>query len=238
MSDVDAAFEEWRNKNPGGSFSQFYAEIVIKHVESGTPHHTLGKKLRKGADWATTGTKQFQLWRDAAQITERSKVVDYGCGSLRLGSHFIKFLEPESYFGLDIVPDFYEIGRQLMGPELIKEKRPRFGVISDSLALTAAINTEADLVLASGVSIHIHPDEVGEFFRNLTSLAGKRGTRLIFDATLADDCVHYSDRSWARPLEYYVKGLPEFEFVRTLKTAPRVRAGYELTGATLLFRRL
>src|SRR5262249_41100784 len=138
------------------------------------------------------------------------KVVDYGCGSLRIGGHFIRFLDPDRYYGLDVTDGFFEMGRELIGHDLITQKRPRFAVI-DVASLTDATAFGADIVLSSAVSYHVHPSETAIYYGNLQRLAAKPGARLFFDVSISD--VPLRNKSWCWPLDFYIQSLPELTFI-------------------------
>lgn len=56
-----------------------------------------------------------------------SKVLDIGCGSLRLGHWLIRLLEPGCYFGIEPNREMLEAGVDvLLGPEMVDAKRPTF----------------------------------------------------------------------------------------------------------------
>lgn len=60
-------------------------------------------------------------------MTPSSKVLDVGCGALRLGYWLIRYLGPDCYCGLEPNKRYVEIGvKYAVGPELAAEKRPRF----------------------------------------------------------------------------------------------------------------
>ena len=63
-------------------------------------------------------------------IPPDSILIDYGCGSLRVGAHFIRYLDPGCYFGLELAEGLYEIGQEVIGRELLDGKFPRFGFVS------------------------------------------------------------------------------------------------------------
>jgi SAM-dependent methyltransferase len=60
-------------------------------------------------------------------MTPSSRVLDVGCGALRLGYWLIRYLGPDCYFGLEPNKRYVEVGvKYAVGPELEAEKRPRF----------------------------------------------------------------------------------------------------------------
>ena len=92
-------FAAWLEKNQGGSFTQFYAESVLDALSGKRRHASLGPKLVEGSE--DHARKRFDELV-AQGIKPSDTVVDYGCGTLRLGAHFIDYLDADRYIGLDI----------------------------------------------------------------------------------------------------------------------------------------
>src|SRR4051812_28089921 len=57
-------------------------------------------RLRVGGMWDEIGKIQFD-YLVAQGLRPDSYLLDVGCGSLRGGIHFIDYLEPHHYFGID-----------------------------------------------------------------------------------------------------------------------------------------
>ncbi len=69
-----------------------------------------------GGDWAQIGQMQIDFWL-AHGLKPEHYFLDIGCGALRAGVHFIRYLETGHYFGIDINREAIEAGRQV---ELVK----------------------------------------------------------------------------------------------------------------------
>ena len=54
-------------------------------------------------------------------LTEDALSVDYGCGTLRVGQHVIRFLPAGGYVGLDISTYLLDQGCSLLAPSLVDE---------------------------------------------------------------------------------------------------------------------
>lgn len=234
---LDRELDERRKANPDLTFAEFYAETVLDHVNQGEEHPTLGVNLTSGEDWRTGGLKRFRQFQTIAPTSSTTRLVDYGCGSLLIGQHFIRTLDPGHYAALDVVPDFFEIGKQLLGEATLAEKRPSFGVIGKATDEAKAAALGADVVISSAVAFHVHPDEMPTFKRNILACAGKPGCIVLFDAILGDHSFRYAHRGWAHPLDHYVELFPELAFVKAHNAKAIKRAGVPLTMAMLEFRR-
>lgn len=100
-----------------------------------------------GGLWDELGALQLQFLCSRG-LRPQHRFVDVGCGALRGGLHFVKYLDPGNYHGLDINPSLLEAGRselralglELQQPHLLQDDAfnvRRFGVAFDrGLALS------------------------------------------------------------------------------------------------------
>jgi hypothetical protein len=207
----DARFLAWLKEHPGATFAQYQTSLELIALGKGKDHATLGPNLRKYPVWWEAGEAAFARLQRLSDLEPSHRLVDYGCGSLRIGGHFIRYLAPEKYFGLDVTDGFYKMGQDLIGPEMMAEKKPRFAVISEA-SLAEATAFAPDYVFSSAVSYHVHPSETPVYYGNLQRLASKPGARLFFDVSISDEPIR--NKSWCWPLDFYIKSLPELRFVR------------------------
>jgi hypothetical protein len=230
----ETRYRKFKEKNPDVAFSRYLMERQFGNLSAGSGALTVALASREEF-WASGEAKAARLMA-AAAIEPHHKVVEYGCGALRIGAHFIRRLAPGNFFGLDVVPGFYEAGQAAIGAALIAEKRPRFGVIEDAM-LADAQALSADLVYSAVVCAHVHPDEIETYFRNLARLAHKQGARLIFNAALHAQPARYAFDGWAWPLEFYQDQLPGFEMIRAATGAAQTRNGITTLPVDFEFRR-
>lgn len=106
-------------------FKSFYVKTVKSKLKNKKNHPTLGKNISEN------GIGLFNNIKKKLKINKNSIVVDYGCGSLRVGQHFIKYLNPCKYIGLDITHFFFTEGFKRIDKKLLVKKHPEFHVISD-----------------------------------------------------------------------------------------------------------
>ncbi len=233
----EAKAESFKRDNPGVSYTKVLMEKTVGRLRQGLLHPTLGHNIHNGQeDWWKAGASTFNHYSKRFQIDSGSKLVDYGCGSLRVGAHFIRYLDPGHYFGLEIARGLYDMGLEVLGPELLAEKQPHLG-ITDSPALEDAVAFGADFVISNAVAFHVHPEEMGLYLGNLLRLTHKAGAMLIFDTKIADEPLRYRDRAWAWPLQTYIDALAPLQLVDQSKAATRVELGVEFENRVLAFRR-
>jgi len=167
----DEEFQKWKQNHPDGSFSDFYVERVSKRLKKKKdPHPTLTLGKDHTDQWAS-GQGMFKFLVSNG-LENSHRVLDYGCGSLRLGRHLIPFLETGNYSALDVTDQFYLGGLKLIDPKIIEEKQPKLGVIDQELHKQIE-SDPPDYIICLGVLIHIPPSELSDFLSKLKKLIGQ-----------------------------------------------------------------
>jgi SAM-dependent methyltransferase len=181
----------WSLQNPGSSFKQFYAESVASALSGEKSHSSLGPNLKPGriAEARRTFSKLVKKG-----IRPSDTLVDYGCGTLRLGALFIEFLEPNRYIGLDVDERILAIGRNQFSAELMDSKRPVLEVISPE-SLRRAAARQPRWVCSKGVLQHIPPEELNEYFESLSYLIHVGAIGFIY-ARIAEKSKRHSAKTW------------------------------------------
>ena len=120
-----------------------------------------------GGMWEEIGKLQFDfLVNNSLQPNHR--LLDIGCGTLRGGRHFIKYLKAEKYSGIDISPKTIEYGKQLVKQEGLAEKQPRLLVSNNKDLTFREFDGEIfDYLLAQSVFTHLKPESIYECFQNI-----------------------------------------------------------------------
>ena len=195
--DDKRAFEEWRKRNPDKSFKEFFSETVEAKLRDGAAHQTLGGQMA-GKSFGATGKGFFQRLVHFG-LKPEDTLVDYGSGTLRMGIHAIRYLEPGRYWGLEISEFLLEQGRELVGMPLLSEKRPHLEVISPA-SVEAAAAAKPAMLISLRVLIHVHPDDLEEYFGNVMTIIGTSGQAII-SGKWNKGTIRSSNRSWAHDLE-------------------------------------
>ncbi|HLY47206.1 MAG TPA: class I SAM-dependent methyltransferase [Stellaceae bacterium] len=114
----------------------------------------------------------------ALGLREQQRVLDFGCGSLRLGRLLIPFLRPDRYFGID--PNKWLIEDALvneLGRDILDCKRPTFGFNSDFCC--DVFDTKFDYIVAQSILTHCGPDLAGQLLQSMRD-ALEEGGKAIF----------------------------------------------------------
>jgi len=229
FEEIDRQFAEARARDPALTFAQFYGDYVAPLAREGT-HGTIGVSRE-------VGVKRFPAYRRMLELTPDMRVVDFGCGSLRIGYHTISFLQPGHYFGLDIQKEFLTLGEQMLGTDLYEMKQPTLRVI-DRQTLAEAARFGADAVMSINVAIHVSPEEICTYFQHLIMLTSKPGARLLFDAKMAPEPRRCAPFGWEWPLDFIQTSLTPLEFVKIHNKKATPHGGENSTMGILEFRRL
>jgi cyclopropane fatty-acyl-phospholipid synthase-like methyltransferase len=191
-----AQFGLWSLRNPELSFKQFYAECAASSLAINKSHSSLGPNLRPGRLASAHRTFERLL---AYGIRPDDTVVDYGCGTLRLGALFIEYLEADRYIGLDIDRRILAAGREQLAGDVVETKRPTLEVISqESLARVAARSPR--WVCSKGVLQHVPPEELDDYFASLSPLIHAGATGLLF-SHIAPESRRMSLKTWAHDFD-------------------------------------
>ena len=227
----DRRFRRWRARNPGATYADYYAASVSRKMRQGKAHYTLGSRgwapgHGPAVDWdaESFAERGMRLWHQirAFGLEPGMRCVDYGCGSLRLGQHAVRYLDPDNYWGIDVVGTFIEHGIKLIGPDLLREKRPRFGVIDD-FVLDEIGRWQPDFIFSNAVLQHVPPDELGVYFERLARMMAPE-TRAYVLFISASRRQRIKAMNWAYPADDLVAIMAQAGLNATIgKVDPGIR---------------
>lgn len=205
----DIGWRLWRLRHPGGSYADFYVATVNRQLAMGIAHRTLGRyhfsfdvftgqSRNRAMKFGDEGQNAFNDIR-ALGVTPDSTIADFGCGTLRVGQHFIGYLGTGRYWGLDVTDRFYQDGLALLPQDLVRTKAPNLRVISpESLAECRA--AKPDIVFSIHVLMHVPEDEVDGYWRNLAGLM-HTGSRAFVTCYVAEEPMRTAAVNWAYPAD-------------------------------------
>lgn len=140
-----------------GSYSDYYAAIM-KRKAKGAMARTVGGRFSE------IGRRQCEFIRSHG-LRPHHSLLEFGCGPLRAGLHFVEFVEPTNYWGVDISFEWLEAGRKLLSERGLESKRPTLRGIAD-LSFDWAEGRTFDFVIALKVLNHMPLEDVEAFLRN------------------------------------------------------------------------
>lgn len=78
-----------------------------------------------GGLWAEVGRLQFEFLAGLG-LQPSDRLLDVGCGALRGGVHFMRYLEPGNYYGIDRNASLIRAGVEIEMPEAqVSDRRPQ-----------------------------------------------------------------------------------------------------------------
>ncbi|MFC2088718.1 class I SAM-dependent methyltransferase [Calditrichota bacterium] len=157
-----------------------------------------------GGMWEEIGQLQFAFLVDQG-LKSNNTFLDLGCGSLRGGVHFIRFLDKEKYYGVDISREILNEGKKFMIEEKLDEKNPTLKLINDN-SFDKFSNLKFDFILAQSVLTHMPIDDIKELFSNVHKVM-KNET--LFFATFHDG----GDKSYTPDFKNFYYTAEQLEYI-------------------------
>ena len=194
ISKHNRLFAQWQENHPERTFQDYYGLVIEQHLDQGHAHPTLGYNLIEGRVFGESGKAMLNRLISLG-LKQNHICVDYGCGSLRIGCHFIRYLDSGCYWGLDVNERFMRDGKELIGQDLVERKSPNLHLISDE-TIALARSARPQFIFSKSVLLHVHPNELATYFDRMTRLMTKH-TKTVIDATIAEQTVQIEPLSWA-----------------------------------------
>jgi SAM-dependent methyltransferase len=219
-----AQYALWKAQNPHSPYSEYYAATVQRKLRRGGRHPALMSGDFAGSALSCFNVKSLQLADDVVAfmldlgLTADHRVVDYGCGSLRVGRLLIPRLAAGHYTGLDVTNRFYRAGLAAIDGQMLADKRPRVRTIS-SAAIAEMEMAPPDFLLCFAVVQHVPQSELDDMFRNILRLIGPNTTALVsFKSNLV--ARRFRRASWSYSAESLIESLHRAGLRSPVKVVP------------------
>ena len=139
----------------GHSVSPYYdLEHVAAQVRKG------GHRARIGGAWDEIGRLQFEYLRSHG-LEPEMRLLDVGCGSLRGGVHFARYLEVGHYYGIDLSQDLLDAGYDIELRQLgLQERVPRSNLLATAEFDAVGFGVVFDMLLAQSVFTHLTSNHI------------------------------------------------------------------------------
>jgi len=200
----------WKLLNPNGTFADFYAWQITKKLDKGRAHRTLGAKQFEQdiiIGQAPVHTKQTLVQRRPNEITDHvieiglkphHTLVDFGCGSLRVGQPLIEWLDPNKYWGMDVTDRFFNDGLTLLDKDVLANKNPQLRVINQQ-SLLEVKQAKPDFIMSIAVLKHVPLNELDGYFDKLCGMMHEQTIlSLTFSASETEKRIAGKSWSWSK----------------------------------------
>lgn len=125
----------------------------------------VGHRDYVGGVWEKVGKLQLEFLVTQG-LTPSHCLLDIGCGALRAGVHFIHYLAPGHYLGIDKERTLIELGLEHeLGAAAREAKRPEL-VVSERFEF-ARFSRQPDFSIAQSLFTHLAPDDAVLCLRSL-----------------------------------------------------------------------
>ena len=138
----------------GTSYAEYYADRMDRIVT-------------RNPDWGLNLNKLFQLeYLKTRDLTPQSTLLDYGCGALAAGIHFIGYLESGKYVGLDISWEVLREGGRRLERTGLTGQLPNLYLFDGDLAAILG-ERQFDFLWAQSVLTHMPPEDILALLRDV-----------------------------------------------------------------------
>lgn len=148
-------------RHSGGPYHEFYAAVMRERVR-------VDPRYAVGGMWVQIGRLQFEFLCSQGLLPEH-RLLDFGCGSLRGGLRFIRYLEPGNYIGADISAEALSAGRAFLAEDGLEDRRPEL-ILLRGRALEELQGRTFDYILAQSVLTHMPQEVIRDLFRDMKGL--------------------------------------------------------------------
>lgn len=125
--------------------------------------------------WDARGLFQLDMLRSCG-LDPASRLLDVGCGPLRAGLHFIRYLNAGNYYGFDYNKSFVTAGQRLIAEHDLTAKQPSIVELAD-FDLSGVTRT-FDYAIAFSVLNHCTEAQRQLFFAHIGRCLGS-GAKLV-----------------------------------------------------------
>jgi cyclopropane fatty-acyl-phospholipid synthase-like methyltransferase len=112
-----------------------------------------------GGLWEEIGALQFEYLKGRG-LRPSHRLLDLGCGALRGGLHFIRYLSAGNYYGMDVNASLIEAGKRELIEAGLVDRKPNL-LVTEGFDL-GAFAAEYDYALAVSVFTHLPMNHIIE----------------------------------------------------------------------------
>jgi SAM-dependent methyltransferase len=186
-----------------------------------------------GSPW--TYERIGRLWFEvliAEGLLPSSRVLDVGCGTLRLGYWLLHFLDPGHYYGIEPQVDMLEAGRTvIVEPDVLERADAHFAHNGDSDF--SVFDARFDYVVACSIWTHASKAQITAMLASFAATSAPEG---VFLASYHPASPWFLlERRWP-PLRHVATMLPLDRMTPLLARAPALGRSREYRGETWVGR--
>jgi SAM-dependent methyltransferase len=174
------AWRDLRFRLSGSRDHVAFYRAVMRDDVARDPERAVGSPSH--ARWLALGELQFDYLVDHGLRPDHD-LLEIGCGNLRAGWRFIRYLDPDRYWGIDISPDVLLAANRTLERYELQPRQARLQLVDD-LRFGWAPADRFDVIHAHSVFSHCPIDVVDECFGHVGRVLRPTGFfDLTFNAT-------------------------------------------------------
>ncbi|MBU1129951.1 class I SAM-dependent methyltransferase, partial [Patescibacteria group bacterium] len=168
-------------------------------------------KKNIGGMWEKIGKLQFNfLIRQGLQ--PKDYLLDIGCGSLRGGIHFINYLEPKHYYGIDLLQNLLDAGKNEINKNNLNNKK---AVLKQMEFFEFKIlKQKFDFAIAQSLFTHLPLNDIIHCLINVEKVLIKKGK---FYATFFEN---KKNKFYLKPISHFYQNRKKDKFLTFLNKDP------------------
>lgn len=197
----DAEIEELYHRLP-------YFEAYSRHTDLRVARDPQGAV---GGQWDVLGAAQLNFLRGQG-MEPRHRLFDLGCGTLRAGRHFIRFLDPGNYHGFDLSPAAISYAQELIRAEGLEARKPVLAVNrAQDLRFAGFTSQTFDYLLAFSVFTHLQPEHIAECFEHIGQIM-HADSAFFFTFRAAGRFEQRGPKDFSQPFSWFVSLAKRYDF--------------------------
>jgi SAM-dependent methyltransferase len=175
----------WFYRLRGRSYLEFYASKMDR-VAASDPERATGEP----------NTRRFQLeYMEQHGLRPDARFLDYGCGTVAAGVHFIRYLQTACYVGADISAECIKVGQRRIRDNALLSKTPVLVHLPGG-SMRPLAGRQFDIIWAQSVLTHLPPPAIEQLLRDLRALILPGGAFYATFAYDADGPVQRRIKDW------------------------------------------
>ena len=127
-------------------FNDYGRQLTAEEIAAGEHRNFVGGL------WGELGGLQFEFIKERG-LAPNHRLVDIGCGALRGGVHFVRYLDQGNYYGLDINASLIKAGKKELAKSELISKQPN--LLVDNKFRMTRFGASFDYAIAVSVFTHL-----------------------------------------------------------------------------------
>ena len=132
--------------------NQYWRQLTPEHIAAGEHRRFVGGM------WEEIGELQFRFLENEG-LRAHHRLLDVGCGALRGGVRFVRYLDPGNYYGLDLNASLIEAGRVELDLAGLSNRGAH--LLADDSFRVDRFGTRFDFALAVSLFTHLPMNQIG-----------------------------------------------------------------------------